>query len=206
LVSTQALGSLVSYALDSPSHRLQTCATSTLAAVVQHAAIRAALPPRSVVTTADDFAFCVYAVIATALFSTLGAMLRPSTRGDLGALGLGSVLFFLHAKEPAGYGLDWATTLAAVAISAGGLFFARRLLLAAASPKRRRDDAGDYAALGTPTRNPLPLRERLLSESDELDFNASQRHDLEMVSKRPPREADDDAAGDDAGDAADVFL
>ena len=201
-----ALGSLVSYALDSPSHRLQTCATSTLAAVVQHAAIRAALPPRSVVTTADDFAFCVYAVIATALFSTLGAMLHPSSRGDLGALGLGSVLFFLHAKEPAGYGLDWATTLAAVATAAGGLFFARRLLLVASSSKRRRDDAGDYAALGTPTRNPLPLRERLLSESDELDFNASQRHDLEMVSKRPPREADGDDAGDDAGDAADVFL
>ena len=219
-----ALGSLVSYALDQPSHRLQTCATSTLAAVVQHASIRAALPPRSVVTTADDFAFCVYAVVAAALLATLAAMLRPETTKDGACVGLASVLFFLHAKRPAGAGVSWAKTLAAVAVAAAALAAARRLFAAAATAACGENDdrpgRGRYAALPSPDAGDRaadhnPLRQTFLS-GDDRDFgpdaaaNKAGRRDFEMVSasRRDPAAADGDAdpAGDDPEDPADIFL
>ena len=106
-------GALVSYALADPVSRLQTLATSLLAAVVQHASIRAALPPRSVVTTADEFAFSIYAIVAVALAASFFVALCPSadSRKLAGAAGIASIIFFGHPKRPAGLDLDWATAI-----------------------------------------------------------------------------------------------
>lgn len=119
-------GALVSYALSDPVSRLQTLATSLLAAVVQHASIRAALPPRSVMTTADEFAFCVYAVIAVATTASFFVALSNSSeaRKLAGCAGAASVIFFFHAKPPAGFDLDWRPALLIFA----AIFFALALI------------------------------------------------------------------------------
>jgi len=101
--------------LADPVSRLQTLATSLLAAVVQHASIRSALPPRSVVTTADEFAFSVYAVVAVATAASFFVALDNTQRArNLAACaGAASIVFFLHAKQPAGLDLDWSPALLA---------------------------------------------------------------------------------------------
>ena len=75
-----ALFAIVSYAQSNAGLRLVYHVTLMLAAVTQHAAIRSALPPRAPTTAADDFAFCVYAVVAVAVLAAVAEMLarRPS--------------------------------------------------------------------------------------------------------------------------------
>ena len=83
-----ALFAIVSYAQPNAGLRLVYHVTLMLAAVTQHAAIRSALPPRAPTTAADDFAFCVYAVVAVAVLAAVAEMLarRPSpARVDVAA-------------------------------------------------------------------------------------------------------------------------
>ena len=71
-----------------------------LAAVTQHAAIPSALPPRAPTTAADDFAFCVYAVVAVAVLAAVAEMLAPRVRMDCLCLAPASLLIFVHARAP----------------------------------------------------------------------------------------------------------
>ena len=77
-----ALFAIVSYAQSNAGLRLVYHVTLMLAAVTQHAAIRSALPPRAPTTAADDFAFCVYAVVAVAVLAAVAEMLAPKVRMD----------------------------------------------------------------------------------------------------------------------------
>jgi len=219
-----ALGSLVSYVLADPPRgaragtdvetffaprrggrgspperlrrlRLQTLATSMLAAVVQHASMRAALPPRAAGTLADDFAYCVYLVIFVALLATVGVMFAPRRRGDAACAGAASVLCFLHVRRPAGLDVSWGGIALLVALATVALLACKRgaeaLLARPAGALLARPAGPSYQRLQTPASPRPALGARLLDGE----------YDLHLGGGAAPGDDDKDVEMVGAGDA-----
>lgn len=188
-----ALFAIVSYAQENPGLRLIYHVTLMLAAVTQHAAIRSALPPRAPTTAADDFAFCVYAVVAVAVLAAVAEMLRPRVHMDCLCLAPASLLIFVHARSPLGLGAPLAVAATLVVFGALALACARRMFFA-----RGGDPGGAYARVdsaagGGHARRPSALQENLLDddykEEQESPTQTVRKRNLEMVNR-----------GDDAGE------
>ena len=174
-----ALFAIVSYAQENPGLRLIYHVTLMLAAVTQHAAIRSALPPRAPTTAADDFAFCVYAVVAVAVLAAVAEMLRPRVRMDCLCLAPASLLIFVHARSPLGLGAPLAVAATLVVFGALALACARRIFFVATpgATGYARVDSGRGA----------PLQENLLDddykEEQESPTQTVRKRNLEMVNR-----------------------
>ena len=155
-----------------------------LAAMTQHAAIRSALPPRAPTTAADDFAFCVYAVVAVAVLAAVAEMLAPRVRMDCLCLAPASLLIFVHARPPISLDAPLAVAVMLVFAGAAALACARRMLY-----KPGGDASGAYARVPTPRRQ-SSLQENLLDDDDykedeppESPSTTIRKRNLEMVER-----------------------
>ena len=159
-----------------------------LAAVTQHAAIRSALPPRAPTTAADDFAFCVYAVVAVAVLAAVAEMLAPRVRMDCLCLAPASLLIFVHARPPISLDAPLAVAVMLVFCGAAALACARRML-----HKPGGDPGGAYARVSSTAseiRRQSSLQENLLDDDDykedeppESPATTIRKRNLEMVER-----------------------
>jgi len=156
-----------------------------LAAVTQHAAIRSALPPRAPTTAADDFAFCVYAVVAVAVLAAVAEMLAPRVRMDCLCLAPASLLIFVHARPPISLDAPLAVAVMLVFAGAAALACARRMLY-----KPGGDPGGAYARVSSMERRQSSLQENLLDDDDykedeppESPTTTIRKRNLEMVER-----------------------
>jgi len=183
-----ALFAIVSYAQSNAGLRLVYHVTLMLAAVTQHAAIRSALPPRAPTTAADDFAFCVYAVVAVAVLAAVAEMLAPKVRMDCLCLAPASLLIFVHARPPISLDAPLAVAVMLVFAGAAALACAWRMLY-----KPGGDPGGAYARVSSTAsevRRQSSLQENLLDDDDykedeppESPSTTIRKRNLEMVER-----------------------
>ena len=145
-----------------------------------------ALPPRAPTTAADDFAFCVYAVVAVAVLAAVAEMLAPNVRMDCLCLAPASLLIFVHARPPISLDVPLAIAVMLVFAGAAALACARRML-----HKPGGDPGGAYARVGSSdVRRQSSLQENLLDDDDykedeppESPTTTIRKRNLEMVER-----------------------